>query len=91
MSLERLKRFLRIDYDDDDEDILLMVDAAKEYIVDAVGFFEENSARMQLLLLNLVSTMYENRQYTVDKSNEKAAYAIRSIILQLQLGEGYNE
>lgn len=87
MDLEAIKKFLKVDFDDDDLYIMLLIDVAKEYIVDSVGQYDETIARHKLLLLNIISTLYENRQYVVDKSNEKVAYALRSIILQLQLGE----
>lgn len=85
MDLEQIKQFLRVDFDDDDSYIILLIDVAKEYIIDAVGKYDETSARYKLLLLNIVSTLYENREYTIDKTNEKVAYTLKSIILQLQL------
>ncbi len=85
MDLQQVKQFLRIDFDDDDSYIILLIDVAKEYIIDAVGKYDETSARYKLLLLNIVSTLYENREYTIDKTNEKVAYTLKSIILQLQL------
>ncbi|ACO85308.1 MULTISPECIES: head-tail connector protein [Clostridium] len=85
MDLEQVKKFLRVDFSEDDTYITLLIDVAKEYIVDAVGKYDETSARYKLLLFNIVSTLYENRQYTIDRSNEKVAYTLKSIILQLQL------
>ncbi|OSA88814.1 UNVERIFIED_ORG: hypothetical protein B2H93_17270 [Clostridium botulinum] len=85
MDLQQVKQFLRIDFDDDDSYIILLIDVAKEYIIGAVGKYDETSARYKLLLLNIVSTLYENREYTIDKTNEKVAYTLKSIILQLQL------
>ncbi len=85
MGLQQVKQFLRVDFDDDDSYIILLIDVAKEYIIDAVGKYDETSARYKLLLLNIVSTLYENREYTIDKTNEKVAYTLKSIILQLQL------
>ncbi len=85
MDLQQVKQFLRIDFDDDDSYIMLLIDVAKEYIIDAVGQYDATSARYKLLALNIVSTLYENREYTIDKTNEKVAYTLKSIILQLQL------
>ncbi|WP_252242890.1 head-tail connector protein [Clostridium sp. ZS2] len=85
MDLQQVKQFLRIDFDDDDSYIILLIDVAKEYIIGAVGKYDETSARYKLLLLNIVSTLYENREYTIDKTNEKVTYTLKSIILQLQL------
>lgn len=88
MELLEVKNYLRVDFEEDDADILLMMEAAQEYIKDAIGFYDDTSARQKLLFLTLVSSMYENRQYTIDSSNEKVAYALHSMMFQLQLGEG---
>jgi uncharacterized phage protein (predicted DNA packaging) len=87
MNLDQIKNYLHVDFDDDDEYINLLIDVAKEYIVDSVGKYDDTIARHKLLMLNIVSTLYENRQFTIDKSNEKVSYTLKSIIMQLQLGD----
>lgn len=89
-ELEEVKQYLKIDYDDEDNNINLFIKVAKEYIENAIGKYDQNSARMKLLLMTLVSSMYENREYTVNTNNEKVAYALRSMCMQLQL-EGTDE
>lgn len=84
-EIEEVKKFLKIDYDDEDDYIKLLIDVAKEYISNSIAEFNESSARMKLLLITLVSTLYENREYTVNTNNEKVAYALRSMCMQLQL------
>ena len=85
MDLMTVKNFCRID-GDDDINVQLMVDAAKEYVVEAIG---ENvnfeSPRVKMLILNIVSSLYENRQITIDKNDEKMQYSLRNMVLQLQL------
>ena len=90
MTLAEVKNFLKLDFDDDDALITLILQAAQEYIRGAVGKYDEGSARMRLLLLNIVTTLYENRLYTVAQANEKVQYSLRSMVLQLQL-EGEDE
>lgn len=87
MDLTQIKQFLKIDYDDDDEYITLLIRVAEEYIADAVDNPNKESARYELLLKFIVSTLYENRIYTVDQANEKVSYTIRSMTLQMQLGD----
>lgn len=87
MNLEYVKGFLRIDTDYDDEYILLLIEAAREYIIDAVGKCEEEKARVKILMLNIIASLYENRQYTVNKLNEKVSYTLKNMIMQLQLEE----
>lgn len=85
MSLEYIKGFLRIDTDYDDEYILLLQEAAKEYVIDAVGACQEEDGRVRLILLNLIASLYENRQYTINKLSEKVLYPLKTMLLQLQL------
>lgn len=85
MTLEKVKQFLKVDFDDDDSIIELIMVAAEEYIAGAVGTCDFNKARVRLLYLNLVGSMYENRLFTVDTSNEKLSWITNSMLLQLQL------
>lgn len=88
MEFEAVKKFLKAeDFDDDDDYIRLLMRAAEEYIAGAVDDPKPESARYQLLYLFLISQLYENRLYTVE-SDEKVAFTARSMILQLQLEGG---
>lgn len=87
MELSYVKTFLKVDFNDDDEYISLLIDVAREYVVDAIGKCDENIARVKLLMLVIITEMYENRSFTVDTANQKAQYTIRSIINQLQNGD----
>lgn len=83
--LDFVKCFLRIDCDEDDQVLEVLIQAAKDYIIDAIGKFDENNARHCLLLCNIVSTLYDNRIFTISSANEKVQYTLQSMIVQLQL------
>ena len=93
MTLDYVKNYLKVDFNDDDEYISLLIEAAAEYVVDAVGECDESIARVRLLMLVIISEMYEKRTFTVDSdsTNTKAQYTIRSIINQLQIGDSEDE
>lgn len=84
ITLEQVKNVLRIDTDEDDEYLLLTMQAAEEYIAAAVGKYPE-SARADILALFLVSNMYESRTFTVTGASEEKQYIIRSMLTQLSL------
>lgn len=88
MELEYVKGFLKVDFDEDDEYIRLLTEAAAEYIESAVGSCDYTKARVRLLALVIITELYEKRSLTLDKTGEKAQYTIRSIITQLQAEEG---
>ncbi|EGT0683795.1 phage gp6-like head-tail connector protein [Clostridium perfringens] len=81
LQLSEIKNFLKIDFDDDDEYLNLLIGVAKEYIIDALGKFNENRYKQKYLLLILIKDMYENREFIV-KENSNVRYIVRSIILQ---------
>ncbi len=90
LELETVKVFLKVDFDDDDEYISLLIDVATEYIISAVGYCDYSIARMRLLALVLIMEMYEKREFTTESLSQqnlsqKARYTVRSIISQLQI------
>jgi len=87
LEITEVKKFLRVDFDEDDQYISLLMDAAKEYIIHAVGFYDETKALIKLIALTFISSLYEKRSYTVEEAGEKVSYILKSAILQLQLSE----
>lgn len=90
MELKFVKGFLKVDFDDDDEYIKLLINVATEYVTASIGYCDTSIARVKLLMLVIITELYENRQFTVDKASQKVQYTIRSLITQLQL-EGIDE
>lgn len=90
MTLAEMKSYLKVDYNDDDNEITLMMNVAREYITDAIGECDETIARVQLLMRVIVGELYEKRSMTFDmnSTNEKVQYVIRSIINQLSFSFG---
>lgn len=85
MNLEELKSFLRIDYDDDDTILNLIIEAARLWVKGAVGKCDEEDARVRLLLMGICQELYQNRTYTIAGNTEdKIRYFNRAILLQLE-------
>lgn len=91
INLQNAKSFMHIDFNDDDSDIQFILEVAKEYIQDALNRYDESKARVRFLVFALTSTLYQNREYIADITLEKLPYHIRSIILQLNLGDDADE
>lgn len=93
MTLSEMKSYLKVDFDDDNDFITLLMDVAREYIIDAVGKCDETIARVKLLMRVIVAELYEKRSLTfnMDSTNEKVQYVIRSIINQLLFGDDDSE
>lgn len=84
-TMDDLKTYLRIDGDEDDDILVLLIEAANEYLTDA-GVPEEAqySAKYNLAVMLLVSLNYENRNPAA--GIEKLGFGVESIILQLKTG-----
>lgn len=93
MELSTIKEYLKIDFDDDDRLLEMLLGAARRYILDAVGYKpDETDERVKLLILVLISDWYEHREYientpATQKISQRVRYTVRSIILQLQYSE----
>lgn len=85
--LEEVKRYGRIDFDDDDGMIKnILIPSAQAYVTSATGITDYGTdPRVRLLICVLVKDWYDNRYYTCDKNSQSAQYTIRSIVYQLSL------
>lgn len=85
MDIGQVKTYLRIDGSDDDGIIYIMMQAAEQYIIDAVGEYDESNPKAQLLYMAIVQDLYENRTLEVTEQQRRSlSYTFRSIITQLQ-------
>lgn len=85
MTLDDIKMYLRVDFDDDDKLLEQMMKAAEGYIAGAVGSYNPQDAKASLLFMALVQDLYDNRTLMVTEQQQKRmSYTYRSIILQLQ-------
>lgn len=86
MDIKEIKEFLKVDFSDDDNYIILLRGVAIEYIEDSIGRFNPSKAKHRLLALTIIDTMYKERSYIVDSKNLGIQYIMKSIVLQEQLG-----
>lgn len=71
--------------EEDDTVFNIAFDAAYETVENAIGIFDENSARMKLALFLITEQLYDKRSILETRNNEKISCIARTIILQLQL------
>lgn len=90
LDFDETKCFLKADGCPPEEDAFIkeLIEVAEQYLKDAVGDnVNTNSPTAKLLMKALVSTLYQNREYTIDTAGEKVQRAFSSMILHLQLSE----
>lgn len=85
MDINEVKTFLRIDEDEDENILLIMMQAAEEYIKDSVGFFDSENNKMKILYWLVIQDFYENRVLVVKEADkQRLSYAVSTIVTQLQ-------
>ncbi|MFJ5625442.1 head-tail connector protein [Peribacillus loiseleuriae] len=92
LELEETKDWLRVDGNEEDSTILLLIGASEEYLKNATGrVFDFTNNQARLFCLVLVTDWYENRDLIGVKVSEKVRYSIQSMLAQLQyMPEGDN-
>lgn len=91
MTLEDVKNYLRVTYDDDDSYLTNLMQVAEDYLVAGVTDYlkkKENDhfkARAEIVKLVIIQNLYDER-YMMGQSLEMN-YIVRSMITQLEYGD----
>lgn len=89
MDLIQLKNYLRIDFNDDDELLLLIIEQANLYLDGAITNWQkikENTLyqnKVKILEFAVVQSLYDNRG--ISEANLSSNIIINSLIMQLDL------
>lgn len=83
-NISLVKNYLRVDHNEDDVLIQLMVDSAKSYIQSYLNqpfeAFEDIPVEFTLAALNLVAEWYENRAVSSEKVAHESLYSFTSLL-----------
>lgn len=93
LTLEFVKTHLRVDIDDDDAYIEFLIEVARESVISYVGECDETKAKVRMLMLGIIGTLYEQRTSVSDKSSvvkrsDELRYTYKNLIMQLQMERG---
>jgi len=87
LSLSEVKQHLRIDFDDDDNYLLLLIASAEQFLKNTTGkTFDITNALAKTACLLLVADLYEKRTLATDKASEKIRDIVTMILTQLAVG-----
>mgnify|MGYP001238896923 CR=1 FL=1 len=85
LTLEEAKKWLRVDGDDEDSLIDMLIKAAETYLHNAVEVeFDHTNQLAKLFCLVLCADWYENRDMIGQQPSDKVRFTIQSIMAQLQ-------
>ncbi|MBY6276147.1 head-tail connector protein [Parageobacillus phage vB_PtoS_NIIg3.2] len=83
ISVDEAKEWLRVDHNDEDNMIQMLINAAEKYLKNATGnTFDSSNELAQLFCLVLVADWYENREL-VGRVSDQVRPIIQSILTQL--------
>ena len=90
MTLAEVKSYLRVDYDEDDAMISLMMSAAEEFIKGACGRFDETKTKAKMVYLAAIQELYDKRSLAASSTQgysvtPNLALMMRSMLSQLQI------
>lgn len=88
LGLEETKLWLRIDHEDENELIKMLILSAENYLKNATGIdYESDNNQAKLFCLVLVTDWYENRELIGHKVSDKVRFTIQSMLAQLTYSE----
>lgn len=88
MGMEELKSYIRVDYDDDDALLRLMLDAVLDEMEELIKGFnrEKPTNRQKLLILAYVKELYDKRgKITAEEGKEKMRFVVHSMMMKEML------
>ncbi len=88
MGMKELKSYIRVDYDDDDALLRLMLDAVLDEMEELIKGFnrEQPTNRQKLLILVYVKELYDKRgKITAEEGKEKMRFVVQSMMMKEML------
>src|SRR5690606_24507498 len=85
LTIDEVKTWLRVDGNEEDGLIQMLIGAAEEYLRNATNTeFDETNQLAKLFCLVLCADWYENRDLIGQQPSDKVRFTIQSIMTQLQ-------
>lgn len=87
VSIQKVKSWLKVDYNEEDDDIQDLIDAAETYLSNATGIIYDSSNALAVLYCKvLITDWFENRSLLIEdkKISDKVRFTLQSILMQLQ-------
>lgn len=91
MTLDQVKKYLRVTYDDDDSYLEELIRVAESYLEDGITDYKEKlknqlfAEKAQMVQYAIIQNLYDER-YMMGQAMEMS-YIVRSMIHQLEYGD----
>ena len=87
LNLDKVKNYLKVDYNDDDAIIETYIIATEKFLkklCEKDEFEEDKQELAEIYMLAMISELYNNRNLTVDKAEQRVRTIMQSILNQLR-------
>ena len=87
LDLDKVKNYLRVDYADDDAIIETYIIATEKFLkklCEKNEFEEDNQELAEIYMLAMINELYNSRNLTVDKAEQRVRTIMQSLLNQLR-------
>ena len=87
LNLNKVKNYLRVDFDDDDAIIETYIIATEKFLktlCEKDEFEEDKQELAEIYMLAVISELYNSRNLTVDKAEQRVRTIMQSLLNQLR-------
>lgn len=87
LNLDKVKNYLKVDFDDDDAIIETYIIATEKFLktlCEKDEFEEDKQELAEIYMLAMISELYNSRNLTVDKAEKRVRTIMQSILNQLR-------
>ena len=87
LNLNKVKNYLRVDYNDDDAIIETYIIATEKFLkklCEKNEFKEDKQELAEIYMLAMINELYNSRNLTVDKAEQRVRTIMQSILNQLR-------
>ena len=87
LNLNKVKNYLRVDFDDDDAIIETYIIATEKFLkklCEKNEFEEDKQELAEIYMLAVINELYNSRNLTVDKAEQRVRTIMQSILNQLR-------
>ena len=87
LNLDKVKNYLKVDFDDDDIIIETYIIATEKFLktlCEKDEFEEDKQELAEIYMLAVISELYNSRNLTVDKAEQRVRTIMQSLLNQLR-------
>ena len=87
LNLDKVKNYLKVDFDDDDAIIETYIIATEKFLkklCEKNEFEEDKQELAEIYMLAVINELYNSRNLTVDKAEQRVRTIMQSILNQLR-------